>query len=103
MTAFAIRLVDVPDAGDTGEPPYALRMVRPFAGHYLTSYDPDAREGLGQAVWDESSADALRFPSFDAAKACWWQQSTKAPTRMYRGQEIENRPLAPISISIDPL
>lgn len=102
---WAIRLTAVPDGG------YRLRMTRPFLGHFLQSYDCDAHEGLGAAVWTADAAQALTFGSFDEARACWWAQSSVVPTvgGLIPGAErpvpsvVENRPLSICSVSIDPL
>lgn len=92
---FVITLVDVPDLG------YSCRIKNPWHGYYLRSYDPDARAGLGEAEFTDQLVDALRFPSFDAARECWYQQSTVMETRvMDDGVERENRPLAVVSIDI---
>lgn len=94
---WAIRLVGVPDEG------YSCRIVNPWEGYYLLSYDPDGRSGLGEAVFTQFDHEALRFPSFDEAKACWYQQSTVLPRRAVRGVDGENRPLAVCDVSIDPI
>lgn len=94
---WAIRLAGVPDAG------YDCRIVNPWTGHYLKSYDPDAREGIGEAVFTGGPEDAITFGSFDDAKAYWYRQSTVMPMRAFRGVDRENRPLAVCDVTIDPL
>lgn len=112
MEVWGVRLVSTRD-------PYAMRLVSPFAGHWLASYDPDAKAGLGEAVFTDDPAQAITFPSFDAAKAYWMGQSTEMPT-VSNGQgfggafgmrngvapagEVENRPLAmATNVAIDPM
>lgn len=92
---WTIRLVGVPDAG------YSCRIVNPWEGFYLQRYDPDGREGLGEAVFTGGVEDALTFPSFDEAKAFWFAQSTVLPSRAINGAEVENRPLAVCDVAID--
>lgn len=94
---WAIVLVGTPDGG------HSVRIHQPWCGHYLAAYDPDAMAGLGEAVFTPEASDALRFDSIDAAKACWFQQSTVLPTRAVAGRPIENRPLAVCDISIDEI
>lgn len=94
---WAVRLAGVPDAG------YDCRIVNPWTGHYLMSYDPDAREGIGEAVLTGGTEDAMTFDSFDEAKAYIWRQSTVMPTHFRSGVEVENRPLAVCDFTIDPI
>lgn len=95
--AWAIRLVTPPEGMSW------VRLRNPWHGYWLSQYDADAHEGLGDATFDPDPARALRFGSFDEAKACWWQQSTVLPTRMDGGIEHDNRPLASCSVSIDEI
>lgn len=96
MTAWAIRLVTVPDT--TG---YDCNIRNPWEGWWLAAYDPDGHEGLGRAEFAPTADTALRFGSFDEARACWYQQSSVMPTKRDGDREWENRPLAVASISID--
>jgi hypothetical protein len=89
---FAIRLTDVIDNRPTW-----VRIENPWVGYWLAAYDPDAHDGLGDATFDPDVDHALRFGSFDEAKAFWYQQSTVKPQLDGR----ENRPLTICSISID--
>lgn len=105
--SWAIRLLDVPDGtGDETQPgtgfAYHIRIVGPWPGWWLKSYEPEKYEGLGQANFVEDPAEAMRFPTFEAAKELWWTQSATTPQiRDGRGRMVENRPLAVVSISID--
>lgn len=91
---WVIRLTEIPDGG------YDIRIVAPFYGYYLAAYDPDAKEGLGEATFTADVEAALRFPTFDEARDCWYQQSTVLPTRASARGEYENRPLAFCSVDI---
>lgn len=87
-----IRLSDIPAGG------YSVHTVNPWPGWWLAAYDPDARQGLGEATFTDDPAEAMQFEDFDAAKACWWQQSSLVPFVEDGG---ENRPLTPLSIIVD--
>jgi hypothetical protein len=91
VTCFAIRLTDVLDGQVTW-----IRIQNPWPGYWLAAYDPDARDGIGEALFVPDENAALRFESFDEAKAFWYQQSTVMPEREGR----ENRPLTICSIDI---
>lgn len=70
--AFAVRLTSTID-------PYSIRLVAPFEGHWLTAYDPDKHDGIGEARFDPDPAAALRFVSVEAATEFWSQQSAVKP------------------------
>lgn len=91
---FAIRLVDVIDDGRVQQ---FVKIRNPWHGYWLHAYDPDAHEGFGDATFAADVDGALRFDTFDDARACWNQQSSVLPERDGR----ENRPLTLCSISID--
>lgn len=93
-----IRFQAMPDG------PTWIRMRScPLVGQWLSFYDPDAREGIGEAGWTSDIEDALRFADFAAAESFWSQQSTVAPITAMDGVERENRPLQVISITVDTL
>lgn len=89
----------------TSEAPYGIFLLalygRPL-GEWLTSYDPEAgdleRTGLFEASLDP--ADALRFPSLEAAYRVVMQQSERVPLRP-DGQP--NRPLTAFTLEIKRL
>lgn len=88
---FAVRLTGLLDGRQQW-----VRLVEPWTGHWLAAYDPDARDGLGEATFTADVADALTFGSFDEAKACWFQRSSLRP--MMDGSEY--RPLTFCSIEV---
>lgn len=84
--------------------PAWIRMrACPLAGQWLMFYDPDARQGIGEAEFTSDVEDALRFPDFAAAEAFWSQQSTVAPVTALDGEQRENRPLQCVSITVAEL
>lgn len=68
-------------------------------GLFLKRYDPNAREGRGEADWTDDPAKALTFDDAGEALACWNQQSTAMPTRPWDGKP--NRPLTAYTISVE--
>lgn len=99
VVPVGIRLVDVHDQATPDRPYVGISLKHPWPGLWLHAYDPDAHEGLGEARWGTDENVALRFSSFDEAKAFWFQQSTLLPE--LHGQP--NRPLTVCSISVDVL
>lgn len=95
--SWAIRLVGVPDGG------YDCRVTNPWEGGYLAVIDVNANAGLGEAVFSESSAEAIRYETFQDARDAWYEQSSVLPVRSVGGREFENRPIAVLSISIDEI
>ena len=64
-------------------------------GAYLESYDVEAHEGRGTAVWTRDLAKALHFPSFETAIRTWQLRSTTVP---WRPDNKPNRPLTAFSV-----
>lgn len=89
---FAIKLTDVADQQVS-----FVRLQNPWCGMWLQAYDPDAHDGFGDALFGPEVELALWFDSFDAAKACWGQQSTVRPLL----DGAPNRPLTIVSISVE--
>jgi hypothetical protein len=50
-------------------------------GEYLASFDPEAGDGWGEAVFTRDVAKALRFPDFPAAYAFLGTRPTRRPVR----------------------
>lgn len=67
-------------------------------GDYLEWSDPDARFGRGDDRWTPDVAKAKRFPSFEAATACWKAQSKLVPRRT---DGKPNRPMTAYNVSIE--
>lgn len=103
MTVYGIRFQSIPDIADGMEPVW-IRLVNPWQGYWLEFFDPDARDGTGEARFTGAEGDALRFSTFDEAKAFWFTQSTVRPMASgLDGVVRENRPLSIVSIVIDEL
>lgn len=75
-----------------------LKDGGPVLGRYLEWSDPDARGGRGDDRWTSDLAKAKRFPSFEAASACWQAQSTVKPMRP---DGKPNRPMTAFSVTIE--
>jgi hypothetical protein len=67
-------------------------------GQFLKSFDADANDGFGDAVWTDNKAEALRFADMSEAFACWKRQSIVRPLR---GDGHPNRPLTAFSITLE--
>lgn len=66
-------------------------------GDYLEWSDPNALFGKGDDGWTPDLAKAKRFPSFEAAVACWEAQSTLVPRR---SDGKPNRPMMAYTVTI---
>jgi hypothetical protein len=69
----------------------------PFAGEYLKSYDPDARDGVGLSAWTSKKDEAMKFASGGEALECWRQVSKVRPVRR---DGKPNRPLTSITVEL---
>lgn len=67
------------------------------SGDYLRSYDGEAHEGRGYAVWTRDPALALRFETGAEAMRFWTQQPVSRPLRP---DGRPNRPLTAFTVSI---
>jgi hypothetical protein len=95
---------------DPSEARYGIRVVAaaghlihgsgPPPGAWVSAYDPDAHDGLGEATWTTNTADALTFHSRQAAFAVWQQRSQVRPTRP---DGKANRPLTAYTVSIETI
>ena len=74
----------------------------PPAGAFLVSYDPDAHDGRGAALWARLPDEAMVFVDHVAAMSCWRSRSQIRPTR---SDGRPNRPLTSMNIEVvaDPL
>ena len=96
-----------PFATDEGR--YGIRAVRlegrqaygiDPAGLWLASYDPEFAEGRGLCDFTDDPASAARFPSAQAAMACYQARSRRQPTRP---DGRPNKPLTAYTVTIEPL
>jgi hypothetical protein len=72
----------------------------PHAGQYLESFDHDAFDGIGYGTFTDRVSHAKRFATASDALRFRNKQSTVKPLR----QDGEpNRPLAALTVSIEPL
>jgi len=69
-------------------------------GQYLRSYDPEAHDGQGNAVWTADLAEALRFDSKPDLMRCWQQVPRSRPRRP---DGRPNKPLTAFSVSCEPV
>ena len=101
--------MSVPAPFATEEGRYGIRAVRLEgrqeyginpAGLWLSSYDPEFAEGRGLCDWTDDPTAAARFPSMQAAMACYQVRCRRKPTRP-DGQP--NKPLTAYSVTIEPL
>lgn len=67
-------------------------------GKYLERSDPNARRGMGDDRWTDSAEKAKRFPTFEAAMACWQAVSLVRP---FRPDGKPNRPLTAYSVTVE--
>jgi len=70
----------------------------PIAGQYLKSFNCEAYNGRGYAVWTDRIEDAMKFDNAGEAMLFWKQQSRKRPTRP---DGKPNRPLTSTTIVIE--
>lgn len=73
-------------------------VIRLPAGPYLEWFNVDAYGGRGADSWTHDLAEAMRFPSFEAAMECWRKQSTVVPLR---DDGKPNRPLTAYNVIIE--
>jgi hypothetical protein len=108
VMAVGLRFVAQPD----GEYSIRLKGNSPdgpcvTVGQWLSFFDVDAFDGLGEAHWTADPEDALTFADFDEAQAFWSQQSKVRPMlRMVLGgveTERDNRPLTVVSVTVETL
>jgi hypothetical protein len=65
-------------------------------GAYLASYDPEGDAGNGVAVWTRDPAQAMTFPTGEAATACY---RAVPPNRPLRPDGKPNHPLTTFSVA----
>lgn len=75
-----------------------LRQGGPVKGPYLQWSNPDAKQGMGDEGWTDDVAKAQKFPSFEAAMACWNAQSKARPLRP---DGRPNKPLTAFSVTVE--
>lgn len=92
--SVGLRLGDIPDGG------YSIHVIQPWPGYWLARYDPDARDGIGEAEFTHDSTAAMEFADFAEAEACWGQTSTVTPV-LEDGSP--NRPLSVLSVTVDTI
>ena len=88
---------------------YGMRFVAPAgtitgpmppAGAWLESYNPEAGNGRGLAMWTSDPEKAARFPSKEAAFKAWQGSPRCKPVRP---DGRPNKPLTAYSVSIEAL
>lgn len=67
-------------------------------GAYLAWYNPDARDGIGEADWTLDPSGAMQFDSAEAALRAYRAVSTVRPVR---ADGKPNRPLTAFTVSIE--
>jgi hypothetical protein len=67
----------------------------PEPGQFLRSYDPDANDGYGNAVWTNRLSEALHFDDAIAAYDFYMAQSKVRPLR---SDGHANRPLSAYTV-----
>lgn len=65
-------------------------------GNYLKSYDAEAHDGRGSAIFTPHVEEALKFDSAVDALECW---RTQSKTRPLRDDGKPNRPLTAFNIT----
>jgi hypothetical protein len=68
-------------------------------GHWLHAFDPEYGGGRGIADFTNDPAKAARFPSKQAAMACWQYRSRSRPTRP---DGRPNKPLTAYTCVVEP-
>jgi hypothetical protein len=81
-TGFRIVLISLADGRTEGVP----------VGSYLASYDPEGANGNGIAKWTLDPAQAMTFPTAEAASACYRAVPLNRPLRP------DGRPNRPLTI-----
>jgi len=93
MSGFVIVFVEM--AGTT------VRLgTEPVPGAFLKSYDVEAHEGFGDAVWTLDPKQAKLFESQVDAFSAWTTTSEIKPWREHDGKP--NRPLTAFTITVEP-
>jgi hypothetical protein len=69
-------------------------------GQFLKSFDPEANEGRGNAIFTKDPMEAIMFESGGAALEYWQTQSTTVPLRP---DGKPNRPLTSFHMLLAPL
>jgi hypothetical protein len=106
MSEYVLRLINPPGKpavayeGVAGDLAVAAVSNEIEVGKYLEWSDPDAKHGMGDDRWTDDVAKAKRFPSFEAAMACWTATSRIRPRRP---DGEPNRPMTAYSVSVEKL
>jgi hypothetical protein len=102
--SYVLRQIHPPGKSARADEATTMALVQtlseggPQLGDYLEWSDPNARHGFGDDRWTDDVTKAQRFPSFEAAMACWTTQSTKRP---FRDDGKPNRPLTAYSVTVE--
>ena len=91
--AFVIKIIAPGHEGVMG---VISRLDGPV--EYLTKFDPDAHDGIGEIVTASDKSEAIRYPDFGAAMEAWKTQSAVKP---FRPDGEPNRPMTAFSIGIE--
>lgn len=68
-----------------------------FDGQYIKSFDVDAHDGQGFAIFTRDPREAIRFPNAYEAMKFWQRQSTVRPLR---ADGKPNRPMTASTIEL---
>lgn len=66
------------------------------AGQYLSTYDPEAHDGWGDALWTDKLDEAMKFANIGDAFALW---KSSPKSRPKRPDGHPNRPLSAFTIT----
>ena len=73
--------------------------VSSLAGQYLRAWDPEARDGYGDAKWTPVASHAIVYPSITAAHDAWRAIPRNRPRR---DDGKPNRPLTAYNVVLSP-
>lgn len=73
-------------------------LDQPIKGEYLKSFDPEAHDGRGEALFTPNIKEAMVFTDGVVAIQCW---QTQSKTRPLRDDGKKNRPLTAFSASFE--
>jgi hypothetical protein len=71
----------------------------PTVGCWLKSYDPEAHDGRGEAIWTADKDQAMKFESQAIAMQLWLVVPRARPVR---ADGRPNKPLTAFSVTIEP-
>lgn len=93
MRRYALRCMGAAGPILTGD-------AEPPIGAYLASYNPEAHDGMGFAVWCDGIEDALLVADSAALFALWQRIPENRPLR---DDGLPNRPLTVFTVEVVPV